>query len=169
MSPAGDKVRLPEGPPGIAHGKGLIQESFTSATCHEQPSERFVPIWMVTSAFLRTDPQCQFSTILEVACGVLLKLREPYSPAKAARFFLAVIHDRKALLSEQSPILEISQPAIELLAILLDMRRQSLRRNQCWKQASRFFHGFSGKPIRLRHSQQNSRWRSRKLWQRALQ
>jgi hypothetical protein len=51
-----------------------------------------------------------------------LKLREPYSPAKAARIFLAVIHDRKALLSEQSPILEISQPAIELLAILLDMR-----------------------------------------------
>jgi len=57
-----------------------------------------------------------------VECGALLKLREPYSPAKAARIFLAVIHDRTASLSEQSPILEISQPAIELLAILLDMR-----------------------------------------------
>src|ERR1035437_5597999 len=44
------------GPPGVAHSKGSIQESFTSAICHKQPSERFVPIWMVTSAFIRTDP-----------------------------------------------------------------------------------------------------------------
>jgi len=53
-----------------------------------------------SAAFLRTDPKCQFSTILEVECDALLKLREPYSPAKGARIFLAVIHDRKALLSE---------------------------------------------------------------------
>lgn len=43
-------VRPPEGPLGIAHGKDSIQESFKSATCHKQPSERFAPIWMVTWA-----------------------------------------------------------------------------------------------------------------------
>ena len=44
----------------------------------------------------------------------------PRPPEESRLDQLAVIHDLKALLSEQSPILEISQPTIELLAILLD-------------------------------------------------